>query len=102
MHPPTLQAEVDKDIDAIFRKAPQWEEGAEHLLLLAPAASAGGAAEPFLNRMGQLAQQSSSRALQVCCGRVVWSSGGAEQVRCAAGAWRVCMYVGGEVALQAR
>lgn len=92
MHPPALQAEVGKDIDAIFRKAPQWEEGAEHLLLLAPATGAVGAAEPFLDRMGQLAQQSNSRALQVCCGRIVWSSGGAEQVRCAAALWRVCIY----------
>mmetsp|Transcript_10386 Transcript_10386/g.31278 ORF Transcript_10386/g.31278 Transcript_10386/m.31278 type:complete len:420 (-) Transcript_10386:692-1951(-) len=71
-----LETKIAKDIDAIFRKGSQWEEGAEHLLLLAPTpAFPAGAGEPFLARLAQLAQQSSGRALQACWGRIVWQRG---------------------------
>lgn len=77
-----LQTKIEKDIDAIFRKGSQWEEGAEHLLLLAPAPDApAGAGEPFLARLAQLAQQSSGRALQACWGRIVWQRGDSQGVR---------------------
>lgn len=69
-----FQADIERDMDAMFRKGGEWEAGAEMLLLLRaaqPRAGSAGGAAAFAQRLAALARESRSEALQASVGPVL-------------------------------
>jgi hypothetical protein len=64
-----LHGSVAKDMDAIFRRSEEWQQGAEHVHVLAPrAASLANEAAEYASLLGQVAESAAAGALQNVAG----------------------------------
>ena len=77
-----FEGSVDRALEPMFRRGPDYEPGGVEQLWLLAAANGkdDGDADAFLARLGELAESSAAGALQATCGRVMAASPAAPEI----------------------